>query len=367
MPAKPPEIADLLILGDDAAAAGAAIHAGRLGLSVILVSPPHSSDPSELVWLSPPGLKLCTELGVRPAKCGAGVWTGVTLVSGDFQKQITLKQPTLSGWVVPNTRLRDELIRAAVAGGTRKSCGTLREIRSVNDLFCVELDDGETIRGRIGLLSDESAIGLSARSGALQHIRPRAAVSFAALDTPPLGKTNALHIIPPAQRDGPMAVWCSDAMRGRLCVYVRNGRGDPNAELARILTAARAAGLLPAQSKVAVINGSLPAGDALEIDSHVGKRALLIGAVGGFVAAASNETLYTAIRSGLLAVEAAQRALKSSVIQDELVSFDAHWRRELADFIRPMHTDLSLLHPLLFNNEQMAIRLAKALLLGQPF
>jgi len=73
------------------------------------------------------------------------------------------------------------------------------------------------------------------------------------------------------------------------------------------------------------------------------------------------------MRSGWKAAEAADRALKAPVLQDELHSFSSAWRRDLADYLRLPNTDLALLMPLVFNNSQMSGRLARAFLLGQTF
>ena len=110
-----------------------------------------------------------------------------------------------------------------------------------------------------------------------------------------------------------------------------------------------------------------PGGAALDMDTHVGKRCLLIGDAGGFAAAFSNETVYPAMRSGWIAAETALRALHAPVLQDELASFSVAWRTDMADYLRMPNTDLSLLVPLVFNNEQMSRRVARAFLLGQPF
>ena len=113
--------------------------------------------------------------------------------------------------------------------------------------------------------------------------------------------------------------------------------------------------------------GLCPSGVALDMDTHVGKRCLLIGDAGGFVAAFSNEGIYPAMRSGWIAADTALRALRAPVLQDELASFGVAWRGELADYLRMPNTDLSLLVPLVFNNEQMSRRVARAFLLGQTF
>jgi flavin-dependent dehydrogenase len=108
-----------------------------------------------------------------------------------------------------------------------------------------------------------------------------------------------------------------------------------------------------------------PASVALDMDSHVGKNALVIGDAGGFVSAASNEGVYPAMWSAQLAVEVAQNALESKCPQDELMTFDSTWRMQMADYLRSPHTDIQFLLPLIFTNQPMADRMGAAFFHGE--
>jgi len=136
-------------------------------------------------------------------------------------------------------------------------------------------------------------------------------------------------------------------------------------QLQALLAAARAAGLLSATQPLAVSQTVCLAGSALEMESHVGKRCLLIGDAGGFVSAFSHDGLYPALRSGELAAETVAAALRARVLQDELATFSTVWRSELAEYLRMPNTDLGLLMPMVFSNPQMSRRIARAFLLGQ--
>ena len=108
-----------------------------------------------------------------------------------------------------------------------------------------------------------------------------------------------------------------------------------------------------------------PASVALDMDSHVGKNALVIGDAGGFVSAASNEGVYPAMWSAQIAVEVAERALQSTCPQDELMTFDSTWRMQMADYLRSPHTDIQFLLPLIFTNQPMADRMGAAFFHGE--
>jgi flavin-dependent dehydrogenase len=109
-----------------------------------------------------------------------------------------------------------------------------------------------------------------------------------------------------------------------------------------------------------------PAGAAVELETHVAKRAILIGRAGGFVATVSSLDAYPEMWSAQLAAETAAHALTSDNPQDELGRFDAAWRTGMARHLQPPNTDLQFLLPLVFSNTQMADRLAHAILTGQP-
>lgn len=117
-------------------------------------------------------------------------------------------------------------------------------------------------------------------------------------------------------------------------------------------------GKLPSPAEVAL--RPAPTRSALEIESHVEKRCLLIGDAGGFVSETSGEGIYPAVWSARLAAETIAAANESTHPQDELRSFSTAWRSTMADFLRPPNTDLHFLVPLIFGNQQMADRMASA-------
>ncbi len=112
---------------------------------------------------------------------------------------------------------------------------------------------------------------------------------------------------------------------------------------------------------------ALPLAAALDIESHVAKRSLAVGLAGGFVAALSGQWLYPSARVAALAGSVAAKALPADQPQDVLAGFSARWRGELSDFLRSPNTRLSFLLPLVFSNQQIADRFARAYLFGENF
>ena len=135
-----------------------------------------------------------------------------------------------------------------------------------------------------------------------------------------------------------------------------------------MLTGLQVAGLVPGALALDQARGSVwrpPAGVALDLETHVAKRCLLIGTAGGFSEAVTGQTLTASVRSALLAAEVARQALDSDNCQDALRRFKSSWRRSLADFIRPPNTSLHMLLPLLFVNKRVVSRFTTALLDGK--
>jgi hypothetical protein len=129
-------------------------------------------------------------------------------------------------------------------------------------------------------------------------------------------------------------------------------------------------GALPAQ--LAMCSGPvdrwrLPLAAALELESHVGKRALAVGLAGGFSAALSGQWLYPALQSAVLAAGIVDKALGDPRPQDVFGQFDARWRQKLAGFLRSPNTQLPFLLPLVFSNQQIADRFCRSYLFGESF
>ena len=106
-------------------------------------------------------------------------------------------------------------------------------------------------------------------------------------------------------------------------------------------------------------------GSALDSDSHVRKHTLMIGDAGGFMSAVSNEGIYPAMWSAVIAADVMHLALSSEHSQDALMDFDSRWRVEMADYLRSPHTDIRFLLPLIFANQPMADRMGAAFFSGE--
>lgn len=366
-PAKSPYA--LIIAGATPAGCAAAIRARQLGLRTLLLdglSRPRVRE--RLDWLGPPAIALLAECGLAAPALHASAFCGLHLHDWDLRRKTCVTEADLVGWVVDLGVLVDALWNAAKSLGAQTLCDAVpAEVSLKEDCVTLRLRDGRELHGLILLVAE----GLDAPTAALARMplarRAESVAGCASVAFPTETNTAGLDVVIGARRVLQTAAILRAA--GRVCVSLmtRDTQSPADTQLAAFLEAARAAQLIPASRTPAPRTTLTPAGVALDLETHVGKRCLLIGEAGGFVAAFSNESIYPAMRSGSIAAETAARALAAPLLQDELSSFSAAWRSELADYLRLPNTDLSLLLPLVFNNPQMSARVARAFLLGQGF
>lgn len=362
------EIHDLVIVGAGPAGNAAALRARALECSAVIVERekfPRSRPCGG--WVGPAGVALLNELGIKQKSLKPVEFAGVRIYSLDMKKNASVKDNDLNGWIVERAILDQCLLDAAErAGATLRSPATPAGVTLGEDRVTLRFEDGSSVAGRILLIAD-GALSSTARIANLVPAgrQPEAARSISCEGPPTKGHTG-LDIVIGATRILQVAAVTRTADRTRVTLHTRMTLDAAMEAFRSFIAAAETAGQLPKgmsapQSMVG------PLGTALDMEAHVGKRTLLIGDAGGFVASFSGEGIYPAMRSGMIAAEVAARAIKSRWVQDELATFGDAWRTGLADYLRMPNTDLALLMPLVFNNPQMSTRVARAFLLGQQF
>lgn len=360
---------DLIIIGAGPAGSAAALRARQLGASVLLID--RAEFPRKRAcagWIGPAGVALAGALGVDAKKGAAAPFTGLRIHSWDLRKSASVDEKDLAGWIVARDVFDQALLKAARAAGAEVALGAIVERLDLGEkIATIRLGDGREIVGKFALIAD----GVSSPTARLLNLATAARVG----DLPQSvygervakGTAAGLDLAIGASRAGQIAVVVRGAGVARIALCTRDASTAPMAQFERFCATAEAAGLLPKAQTTEIWSGITPGGAALDMDSHVGKRCLLLGDAGGFVAAFSQEGIYPAMKSGTLAAEVAHKALTAPLPQDELASFEFVWRQQLADYLRMPNTDLGLLMPLVFNNEQMSRRVARAFLLGQQF
>ena len=274
---------------------------------------------------------------------------------------------------------REHLLKQLTASAQRDGAEVVTtdpviQIELAESLVVASLQSGKSLEAQLLIAADE------VESLLVQHL-PHARLHRCLV-------CHQLELHPPAQVLSdffgpiPVAVVAFNCPRADASAYVLAGSGRLAIGLAASADSATATELFAQFCEMATQSGLIPphlplapeaadtwlspAGAAVELETHVAKRAILIGRAGGFVAAVSSLDAYPEMWSAQLAADVAAQAVASANPQDELGRFDAAWRTGMARHLQPPNTDLQFLLPLVFSNSQMADRLARAILTGQP-
>lgn len=368
MAAKRTQHYDVAIIGAGPAGAVAALRARQLGAATLLLDRETFPRPRSCVgWISPAGVELAQRCGVSKEDVAAEEFHGLYLHAWDLKRRVEVQGDNLRGWLVDRAAFDQALCKAAQASGARFRHGaTIDDVRFGEQSVEIMISGGGGGASAGVLLIADGASSSVAR---MARLVPAAAVrgefesAFVEMRCPDEGPR--LDVAIGAGSLDQLATMARAHGRVRVALASRMTQTPIERQLAEFCRAAAAANLLPQRAPAVAASCPIPAGAALEMEAHVGKRCLLIGDAGGFVSAFSFEGVYPAMKSGWIAAETAVRAGAAAVVQDELATFDEAWRRELAEYLQRPNTDLSLLLPLVFGNEQMSRRVGRAFLLGQ--
>ncbi len=405
------DLYEVAIVGAGPAGATAAICLAQKGRRVVLVD--RATFPQETLctgWLSARTASLLNELGVPDKTLLDREFRDVTFYPADFLKSVKPAFQEAPGYLIDRTRFGNALVSTAVDHGVTfiQGCAAvglqLKESSTV-----VELADGRQVEGKLLVLASGrgskllESVALSPGTGeslmwtaqvdaytsrdvqlsALSH-QPSAQTSLPGADSGRLTADGSgaaavprVAVILGLDTRGSFGLCCLLPDRVSIAVnWIGDGtsrdrkRAESEAipELANLCRQAYEHKVVPVdltgQARSAKLVPS-PASTALDMDSHVGKHTLAIGDAGGFVSAASNESIYPGMWSAQIAAGVLDRALESIHSQDELMTFDAMWRMRMADYLRSPHTDIQFLLPLIFSNQPMADRMGAAFFFGE--
>jgi flavin-dependent dehydrogenase len=363
--------ADVLVIGaGTAGAAVAGLLAGRR--RVHLVERATAKDrPSSHTWVSAAAAPLLHKLGLSWKAVGAGAASTVAFHSVEFAKTQEVKVSKPAAYLAPLAEWNEALVGAAKRAGARCDRGVAIAGLSAREDDVIAIDaDGREHVGRIVVLAD-GASSASARALGM-NLRPPSGPRCAATIEWPAARASkiaagSLHFVLGLDASRTLALFWSVARTEALTVVAADAALALRrlGELAEGLREGFGAGIPDRADTGAGETYLVPAGHALEIESHVGKRAIAVGDAGGFVAAVTCQGVYPALWSAAIAAEVLDAALDSRQPQDELRRFDTAWRMAMAEYLQPPNADLQFLLPLVFSNKQMAQRLAAAFLRGE--
>lgn len=363
---------DVVIAGAGPAGATAAALLAKKERSVVLVDRASFPRPaSRIAWLSRAADPLLKELGIKPDKSLVEPVRDVTFLDADLAKSTSPKLKNPVAYLLDRGSFDQQLVQAAAdAGATLHEKWPIKEVRLREDSVKLVSGEEEIIEGRMLLLATGPQSRLVDR--VLPGFRPGATGRWTAQveQKGAMGSiaSGAAAVVLGLSKKGAFGLVMVHDERVSVVVSTPGSQDEVEPMLADLCRKLADKGLvgkdlseLVAQSKVIRI----PANTALELETHVGKHSLVIGDAGGFVAAASDEGIYPAMWSASIAASVTNNALSSRHTQDTLMKFDARWRIDMAEYLRPPNTDTQFLIPLIFSNQPMADRMAAAFFAGE--
>jgi len=382
---------DVLVLGAGPAGAAAAVFSANKGLTVSVLERNAMLTPqaARLEWLHPQTHALLDRVGVTSQDAVLGTIDRVRFVDAARNRNATAPLDVTTD-IVDTMRLTEDMLAAARAAGAELTCDAeVTSIETHEHAVTLNTRSGERVSGRF-LIAADGYDSLAVKAFGFDQEQPPALPTSCCQSVCGTSVSPVVHhrrdagatVIPAAAKptgDGELTwILTSDDLSSFGYTYAVGGyvvigfvapipTDDMSARFEEAIVQWRGAGILPegvdargARSEARRV----PRGIALDADTHVAKRSLIIGDAGGYVTAASHEGLYPAIWSASLATEVCAEAKSARHPQDALAEFDARWRREMIEYLRLPNADLRFLIPLLFTNERMAQRLTNALLGG---
>ncbi|MEE8169192.1 MAG: FAD-dependent monooxygenase [Phycisphaerae bacterium] len=367
---------DIVILGGGIAGAAAAAFAARANRRTCLLTVgSRRASRRWSCWLHPPAVPLLKAAGVDPESLADAAIHGVDFHSADLQQSASCTDLEASA-IVERSAVRAALlaVAASIKSIDIRASRTVTAIDSGETQVHVTTEDGSTVCGRLLIVADGHSSATARRLGLTEPSMEGRRIAAAQIDAPDSSKAqqppgrDVIHLVLNAARPVALGLVLPTA-RGWTIGVVDEGDDDfVSRRLSKLCEQFRgAAGGFP-RSMASARNircTTVPCGAALDWETHVGKRALVIGDAGGFVSALSVDGLYPSMLTAQLAVRVADEALNERHEQDALQQFDALWRAELADYIRSPGTDLKFLIPMVFSNAAIAGRTARAFLTGE--
>jgi len=378
---KSPNIYDVVVVGAGPSGACAAKFLADAGATVALVDGAKFPRRKTCAgWVSTKVIAEFPFLNAVRRTVKAAPFRRLVFHSPDLKQSAEFASRATAGFIVRREKFDAQLLRQAVKAGAKAILGKrVVAVASGEQAMAAILAGGTRIIGRILVGADGTHSTVAKAVGLRTHWEPQQLVVCCAKNIPLTAKqqkacpAGAIHVSLGFGR-APGYAW---AFPGNRHVSVGVGvRGGENHQARALYDAwihgLQDTGLLPRSADAANPDGAaVPAGAALEFESHVGKRTILIGDAGGFASAATGEGIYPGIQSAAIAAKCILKALdadrkRAKVIhcQDELQTFKSLWRQTMAPHLQMPNVNVAFLLPLIYTNQEIAARFGRAFLFG---
>ncbi len=365
---------DIAVLGTTPAGCAAAYHLAKLGLKVALVESPGAFNECPLMdWAPKEFFKLPGLPKGLAAAAKASSFDAVQYHDAKLARQVEYAPRVIAGYFLKTSNLIKALSSAAVKAGAK--CFSMKNRPAMHlDEEIVRLLGSVQVTARMLLIAQGSPFDVL--GDLAMPVRPATRSFFvsAALDIPLTHKAvakkigGALHVVELRERSEMGMFFLSEGVLHLRVISSSTATGTRAAELSSLVAGLQKADLLPADLALERAKGAVwypPAGEALEMETHVAKRCMLVGTAGGFADTITGQTLAPSVRSAIIAADIAAASLDSADPQDALMKFKTEWRKSLAEYLRPPSTSLHMLLPLLFVNQRIVSKFTRALLYGE--
>lgn len=368
------KIYDVAVLGTNPAGYAAAHQLASRHLSVVLVDQPDQTSESPIAEWVPRDFFKHPGLPRSLTKASAATeFRRVCYHNADFSKHIEHKSRSVLGYFVGS----DEL-RSAMRAAAQKVKVEFRNARHFPEIYLEEEDvrlfKSNPIRARLLIITQgQPSVVLNNLAQPIRMVA-QGGIVVAGLDIPVSDSkaikkiSGTMHVVECPERSEIGMFFVAGSMVHVRVVSTSSSAGTRGEELSGLLSGLQQAELLPAKLPLGRAKGAVwypPAGVALDMETHVAKRCLLLGTAGGFAESVTGHTLTPTVRSALLGAEVAIEALAGDKMQETLMKFKTHWRKSLASYLRPPSTSLQMLLPLLFANQNILGKFTAALISGK--
>ena len=362
---------DAVVIGGGPAGLAAATVMAREDLRVVLIPGDAKSDQAHAAgWVGPACAALMQKIDARLTALLDAPVERVTFLSGDGTKSASPRGDRTWCYAVEVGELVDRLTAAARDAGVSVADGRRATGMGAGDEGVQAQHDGGVVQARFAVVATGASADLIGCVGLRDaHSGRRAwyARHTRRIKKTPDDRKTGLSLVVGAVGGADLysALRMDDRVIGTI--FGHGDRADCESawrQLAGQLGRVTDAPIAPDRALSGQVAYRCP---CLELDTHVGKHALVIGAAGGFYAQPSFEGIYPAMWSGVIAGRVVRSAVDAEHPQDALRAFDAAWRMEMGAFIRPPNTDMGLLVPLMFANPTMVDRMAGAIFDGEDF
>lgn len=367
-----PEPADVAVVGRGMAAVTAAALLARAGRRVLRIV----DAGSEARTAGPAWVNLAVDRVLDKLGGAASDWPGepvgaVAFHLADSRKHQEVETDPAAARLIDIGAWSERLARAAPPGGVTVAPGeSVDAIRPQEQHVRIQAGGGREWRAAVLIAADGVAAASEALLGGARRPDSPARVAVQldwSADKASKLTPGVLHFGLGGDRGATLSMFWAAGGRETATAYGAD-EAAARATLDRVLAMMRELWAVRVPAGAAPDSAacwSVAAGHAMELESHVGKRTLVIGEAGGFVSATTCEAVYPGMWSAEIAADVINAALGDSHPQDSLRHFDTQWRTTMAGYLSPPNSDLRFLLPLVFSNKQMAQRLANSYLRGE--